>query len=192
MPNDSEQTTRNVGRPIKIQTLEELQTRISGYFSACDPHVEEMLDLRTDSKGNGQSYYKKVITEQVPYTITDLATALDVSRDTLLKYQEGDFSNSEMSEEDKAEFVDTIKRAKQKCEGFAERQLFGPHATGPIFNLKNNYGWKDQSEVINSNVDADLAALDDPVADRLDVAEQANKALAEQDANGQPEQATTE
>lgn len=68
-------------------------------------------------------------------TITGLAMALGLSRQGLL-----DYSN-------KDEFVDTIKKAKQKVEASLEQRLFGGAVAGTIFNLKNNFGWKDQQDI---------------------------------------------
>lgn len=73
--------------------------------------------------------------KKIPYTITGLAIELGFnSRQQLLEY------------EDRGEFHDTIKRAKARCERFAEEKMYGNNAAGPIFALKN-YGWKDKQEV---------------------------------------------
>lgn len=81
-----------------------------------------------------------------PYTITGLALALDTSRETLIDYEE------------KEGYSDTIKRAKAKIENFAEEQLFTNRNTaGVIFNMVNNWGWKNKQEHeqnINAKVDA--------------------------------------
>lgn len=73
----------------------------------------------------------------VPWTITDLAYWLDCDRQTLLNYQE------------KEEFFGTIKKAKTKIEASIEKGalsgLYNP--TFSIFNMKNNFGWKDKQEV---------------------------------------------
>lgn len=86
-------------------------------------------------------YFDECKETGVPLTITGLALALDTYREVLLNYQERD------------EFTDTIKKAKQKIENFAEMQLYNKDVptTGVIFNLKNNYGWVDKQEV-NTNV----------------------------------------
>ena len=69
-----------------------------------------------------------------PLTITGLAIALDTTRETLLDYQE------------KEEFSDTIIKAKQLCENYADEYLFtGKNVAGAIFNMVNNYkGWKNK------------------------------------------------
>lgn len=117
--------SKNVGRPLKFKTVEELQQKIDDYF-------------------------KKMDEEKKPYTITGLALALDTTRRTLLDYEEKDA------------FSHTIKRAKLICENFAEESLFtSKNVTGPIFNLKNNYGWVDKQEIINGNRDIDITLVDD-------------------------------
>ncbi len=109
------------GRPLKFESVEDLESKIKAYFTECDT-VEE------------------------PYTITGLAVALDTSRQTLCEYEE------------RPEFVDTIKRAKDKCEKQIEvMALKGKYnSVFSIFNLKNNYGWKDkqESEVYGENGEA--------------------------------------
>jgi hypothetical protein len=146
MDSDTQQTPRRVGRPLKYENVEELQARIDAYFADCDPHMEEVTewvqarskkgDLLKDE--NGLNYLvkvkHKVMTEQKPYTITGLAVFLGTSRETLREYKE------------RPEFVDSIKGALDRCERFAEHMLFSNSPTGAIFNLKNNYGWKDKTE----------------------------------------------
>lgn len=108
-------------------TLDELKERIDNYFNKCDEELE-------------------------PYTVTGLCLALNVTRQTLINYENRDRSFINMSEEEIEEFVDTVKRAKLRIENYAEKQLFSArNPAGIIFNLKNNYGWKDIQEV-NSNV----------------------------------------
>lgn len=88
--------------------------------------------------------------EEVP-TITGLALALDTTRDVLIDYENRN-----------DEFSNTIKKAKLKCQNFAEKHLFsGKNATGAIFNLKNNYNWKDKTE-IDQNIKAEISLEPDP------------------------------
>lgn len=106
----------SAGRPLKYKNVEELQNAIDAYFLSCEDPEQEGV-------------YKR------PITITGLANALDTSRETLLEYEE------------RPEYVDTIKRAKGKIHQYVEEYLFtGKNQTGAIFNLKNNYGWKDKTE----------------------------------------------
>lgn len=142
------------GRPLKFESALELQKKIDDYFAECDPHVVEVTEWveARDTKGalkkdeNGLNYLVQVThhkkTEQIPYTITGLALALNTTRQTLLEYQ-GEVEGREKAD---PQFADTIKAAKLRCENFNEQMLFSPSPTGSIFNLKNNYGWKDKTE----------------------------------------------
>lgn len=103
------------GRPPKFHTVEELEAAIADYFET-DAYV-----------GEGDS---RVFAP----TISGLAYHLDMSTESLRRYENGD------------KFSATIKRAKQKVEIALEQKLHGQNVTGTIFNLKNNFGWKDKIE----------------------------------------------
>lgn len=129
------------GRPPKFKSVKEVQQKIEAYFADCDPHWQPEIywdyphrNGKKDYEAEQVELTKMVKTPQIPYTITGLALALDTTRELLIDYEEKD------------EFSDTIKKAKAKCHNFAERKLFEANATGPIFNLKNNYNWKDKTE----------------------------------------------
>lgn len=105
----------------KYKTVDEMQRAINEYFIKCDE----------DSR---------------PYTVTGLALALGfTSRQALLNY-EG------YTDIDNIMFLDTIKRAKHKVEASIEEGLLSGkyNSTGSIFNLKNNFNWKDKTEVEQS------------------------------------------
>lgn len=68
-------------------------------------------------------------------TVTGLAHALDMSRSTLIEYSKKD------------EFSNTVKKAKQQVAIALESALYGTGVAGVIFNLKNNFGWKDKQEI---------------------------------------------
>lgn len=68
------------------------------------------------------------------WTITGLAIALDTDRQTLINY------------ENKAEYFDTIKKAKLMVENSYEIDLKEKGNTGTIFALKN-FGWQDKQEI---------------------------------------------
>lgn len=82
-------------------------------------------------------YFADCLEKKRPLTISGLAIALDTSRKVLIDY-----------EDNRPEYSNTIKRAKAICENFVEEYLFtGKNIAGAIFNLKNNYGWLEKSEV---------------------------------------------
>jgi hypothetical protein len=164
-----------VGRPLKFQSVEELQVKIDAYFADCDPHMEERTEWVQARSEDGKllkdeyglSYLvevtHKVVTEQKPYLITGLALALGTSRETLLQY-EGEVEDREHP----PEFVDAIKKAKLKCQSYNEGRLHTNAPTGAIFSLKNNYGWQDQTEVKHSgSIDRSMSEEDlDAIIDR--------------------------
>ena len=84
-------------------------------------------------------YFKQCDKEHEPYTVTGLALALDIDRRTLLNYSKED------------EFFPTIKKAKLMVENYLEKRLIKDSSTtGIIFNLKNNYDWRDKQEIEHS------------------------------------------
>ena len=96
-------------------------------------------------------YFMQCDRDKEPYTVTGLGLALDMSRQDLINY-----SNKE-------EFFDTIKKAKARVENYLEKRLINDSsATGIIFNLKNNYNWKDRQEIdANVNTDIKVTLTDD-------------------------------
>lgn len=115
------------GRPKKYSNVDEMQVLIDEYFESCftDKPIE-------DKEGNVIGVERVQVR---PYTITGLAIALDLDRDSLLNYQKD------------SEFFGTISRAKLKCHNYAEElSMTSKNPNGVIFNLKNNYGWKDKTE----------------------------------------------
>lgn len=152
---------RHVGRPLKFESVEALEKAITEYFTSCQEHWadEDQFVPKRDPKGNeimdseGRVQYdlvtrKRKVPAATP-TISALAVHLDTSRETLLDYEKGKHDNGENIEGHDVQFSDTIKRAKQTIQSMTERLLVdgGAHPSGIIFSLKNNYGWKDRSEL---------------------------------------------
>ena len=83
-----------------------------------------------------EKYFKDCEKSGRPLTITGLALALDTNRQTLINYEKKDG------------YFDTVKKAKLMCENYAEEFLYnGKNVVGAIFNLKNNYNWKDTATI---------------------------------------------
>jgi hypothetical protein len=155
-PTEQEEHTPHAGgRPLKYETAGELESAINKYFALCDPHVEkQMRKVATDLKGNPIFEPIDVLTEQKPYVLSGLARALGIDRRTLLNY-----SNKE-------EFFPTIQAAKDRCEEYAEGQLFGPYSNGAKFNLINNYrsdpkktDWADRHEIDHTSDEKPIPLL---------------------------------
>lgn len=77
-----------------------------------------------------------------PYTVSGLALWLDCTRETILNYEAG--NRNHMDEN----ISYTLRKAKLQILNYAEDSLWTCKRTaGVIFNLKNNWGWKDRQEV---------------------------------------------
>lgn len=92
-------------------------------------------------------------------TITGLAVKLDTTRRTLLDYENQIVKT--LDDNIKKEISHTIKKAKARIESEYEQALMDRgKTTGAIFTLKNNYGWQDKQEIIQtSNNKTDLSGL---------------------------------
>lgn len=144
-----------VGRPLKFKTVKELEDKIQGYFNSC--FEEQWFDeVMRDENGNIEPLEdgKKILqpvkkrVQIKPITITGLAVALETSRQTLINY------------EDKDQYFDTIKKAKNFIESYVEEQLFnGRNAVGVIFNLKNNFEWRDTQEIVDQRSYSELEKM---------------------------------
>jgi hypothetical protein len=120
------------GRPKKFDDPKVMQEQIEAYFRSCDEQTKMIIN----DKGQTKMIYK-------PYTITGLCLALNIeSTNTLMDYE-----NDPM-------FSRTVKMAKKIVENWVEeKSLTGDiNATTAIFNLKNNFGWKDKTEVETNDV----------------------------------------
>ena len=85
------------------------------------------------------AYFKMCDEKDKPYTMSGLALALGIDRATLVRYGDKDL------------FANQIKEAKAKVEAMLEENLYRlGNNSGIIFNLKNNYGWKDVIENKNT------------------------------------------
>lgn len=86
-------------------------------------------------------YFIKCDEDKRPYTMSGLAYSLGIDRVTLINYGKTDL------------FFTLIKEAKDRVQAqLEENALVGKgNAVFTIFNLKNNYGWKDQTEVKNEH-----------------------------------------
>lgn len=130
------------GRPLKYNTVEELQKKIDEYFKSCEGEILKNEDGHIILN----KYGEPVIINMKPPTVTGMALYLGFnSRQALLNYQ------------DKKEFHDTITRAKMRIEEYAECRLYDKDGcNGAKFNLINNFGWKDKQEL-----DANIGNQDD-------------------------------
>lgn len=109
------------GRPLAFDSEEELEERISAFFESDDAYIIDYED------GNEKKKFAP--------TLSGLALFLGVDRSTLHNYSK------------KEEYFHTIKNARTRIEAHLEKKLYGNNVTGLIFNLKNNFGWKDKQDI---------------------------------------------
>ena len=150
------------GRPNKFETPEELEKLIQHYFDSITK-TEYAWNVKTEGKGKSKKIIIEPILnnagEQVTYTsyyeiptVTGMCLHIGISRSTLFEYEK------------KEEFTNTIKSAKDRIEKYNEEQLYRrEQVTGVIFNLKNNFGWRDKQEqevtATNNNYNYDMSKL---------------------------------
>ena len=112
----------DTGRPLKYKTPVAMQAAIDEYFNDCE----------YDKDGNAREHIK-------PPTVSGLAYYLGfLDRKAISEYGLRD------------EFSDTIKKARIRIENYLETRLTSNAVAGIIFNLKNNFGWKDKTEIEHS------------------------------------------
>ena len=111
------------------------------------------------------AYFNYCEEKEHPYTMSGLAYYLGISRQTLVNYSNQD------------QFFDTIKKARDRVQMQLEENALSNKAnpTFTIFNLKNNFDWKDKiehssSEVenINKNISNIANLLNNPKPNRSD------------------------
>jgi hypothetical protein len=130
------------GKVKKYPTPEGLQKAIDDYFESC------WIDKVTEVTGkDGKCTMSTVRYQNRPYTVAGLCHYLGfVSRQSFQDYEK------------RAEFRDTIKRARLKIEMYHEEELCSKTPVGHIFWLKNNAGYRDKQDIEHTGANGkDLA-----------------------------------
>ena len=89
------------------------------------------------------AYFNYCEEKEKPYTMSGLSYYLGIDRKTLLNYSKNE------------EYFHTIKKARDKVQMQLEENALSNKAnpTFTIFNLKNNFDWKDKIEHSSSEVE---------------------------------------
>ncbi len=120
------------GRKPKFTSKAQIEELIEQYFKDCEG--KPLLD--DEGQPLRDKYGEVILLGARPPTITGLALALGFhSRQSLLNYQA------------KAEFMDTITRAKMRVEAYCEERLFDRDGQrGAEFNLRYNFRWAQEEK----------------------------------------------
>lgn len=111
------------------------------------------------------AYFKYCEDKDKPYTMSGLAYYLDVDRRTIVNYTKEE------------EFFPAIKKARDRVQMQLEENalLNKGNPTFTIFNLKNNFDWKDKIETntenfeqINKSLHNIANLINNPVEDRTE------------------------
>lgn len=143
-----------MGAPRKY-TKKKLSEAVQKYFDSISREktvTEKVPTKEKDSEGHtiyedipvySKLGEKIVVTEYVvPPTVGGLCQFLGITRETWSKY---------CDKEEHPEFSDTTTRARGRMRAWNEEQLLvraGKDIKGIIFNLENNYGYGEKSEVV--------------------------------------------
>ena len=142
-----------MGRYKAYRTPAALSRAVTAYFTAITRKVRltEWADTgERTAKGkpvyterevldaDGQPVYRTVYTS--PPTVTGLCLALGISRDTWENYAR---------DEAYPGYADVVRDARLRFEAYLEEELLSREkgVQGIIFNLQNNYGWREKREL---------------------------------------------
>ncbi len=137
----SETEKSNAGRPLTFDSVESLEQAVELYFE-----TDAYINIGTAEEGQEQA-------RMYAPTMSGLALSLGVDRKTITNYANRD------------EFFPTIKKARTRVEVALEQRLYGNNVTGIIFNLKNNFDWRDKTDIAHTSPDGSMSpkgsSLDD-------------------------------
>lgn len=152
---------RKPGRPKKY-TAAGFEKACEAYFdSICyrEPKMKPMVKRDNqgfpilDKYGHQQIRYEQIVTADgrpcfetiwaEPPSLTALCLYLGIDRATFARYGAPDPDNPESER-----FCNTVTRARGRVEAYLESRLEDKSAArGAIFNLQQNFGWKEKKEV---------------------------------------------
>lgn len=154
------------GRP-KEYTRESLRRAVDRYFKSITRSVKLTEPVDTGKKDkyghaiieqrpvlNRLGKQVEVIQYVVPPSKGDLATALGIHRSTWDNYHD---------KEKYPEFADIVAEADGMIQTWNEKELLtrdGKNVKGIIFNLENNYGYRERIDTRHTGIGEFLAELD--------------------------------
>lgn len=157
-----------MGAPKKYKTAKSLQKAVQAYFDSITREKAVTEDKPTGQRDkyghmicepvavvNRLGQPVTVIEYLVPPSWSDLAEFLGVHRSTLTAW---------LDPTEYPELSDTAMWARGRIRAYLERESLtreGKDLKGVLFNLENNYGYKERLEVQNGGVEEYLRRLQD-------------------------------
>lgn len=173
------------GRPKKY-TKKSLQEAVDGYFSSISRTVtarDEQGELMYNDAG-----FEIKITQYIrPPSVGGLCLHLGIDRSTWQNYADTSLH---------PDLAGVVAQARMRMEAYLEEQLLTreKNVQGLIFNLQNNYGWREKREVelggeTRQTVAAGAQAQSMSIAEKVALLEEQREALASlENGNGQENQ----
>ena len=147
------------GRPKKY-TKKGLREAIERYFRS----ISRTIPARDDTGGiirNDDGEEIKVVQFVVPPSVTGMCLYLGIDRSTWQNYADAALH---------PELADVAAEARARIEAYLEQELLTREKglQGIIFNLQNNYGWRQKQEVeLGEKTRSSMGAGEMRIADKL-------------------------
>lgn len=162
-----------MGRPKKY-TKKGLERAVEGYFASISRTVQAR-DAAKQPLYNDAGEPIRVVEYIRPPTVGGLCLYLGIDRSTWQNYADGRLY---------PELADVVAGAKARMECWLEEELLTreKNVQGLIFNLQNNYGWREKREVelggeTRRTVAESAQARPMSIAEKMAVLREASKAL---------------
>lgn len=162
------------GRPKKY-TKAGLQKAVDGYFAGISRTVTAR-DEHGDLMYNDAGFEIKITQYIRPPSVSGLCLYLGIDRSTWQNYGDAGLC---------PELAGVVAQARMRMEAYLEEQLLTreKNVQGLIFNLQNNYGWREKREVelggeTRQAVAAGTQAQSMSIAEKVALLEEQREALA--------------
>lgn len=172
------------GRPKKY-TKKGLREAIERYFRS----ISRTIPARDDTGGiirNDDGEEIKVVQFVVPPSVTGMCLYLDIDRSTWQNYADAVLH---------PELAGICQGARTRIEAYLEQELLTREkgVQGIIFNLQNNYGWRQKQEVeLGEKTRSSMGAGELRIADKLALLAEERDALLETEREDDGEEADAE